>query len=480
MTSKPKIGVIGAGIGGLAAAAMLSRRADVIVFERASGPGGKIRQQAAGNHMIDCGPTVFTMLWVFEEIFRAAGADVREELTLNPLDTLARHVWRDRSGLDLYASVDQSADAIAAFSSREDADNYRKFCAEAQRVYQALETSLLTRPRANMLHLARAAGPAGLFTLKPFTTLWQHLSRRFQDPRLVQLFGRYATYCGCSPFEAPATMMLIAHVEQSGVWTLEGGMGALARALETVARRNGAEFVYDTAVERIEYAQDRVAAIHAGGRHWPVSAIVSNVDVSAVHAGDFGQEIKRAVPPPKSGGPRSQSAITWTGLAETSGAPLAVHTVAFSDDYRAEFRAVFDQQKVPTLPTTYIFAPLAEQFDADTSDAQPVFILINAPANGDQHTLSEQEIARCQDRMLAHLETCGITLRPVAETLTATTPDIFAARFPQTGGALFGRAGHSPLAPFRRPNNAPPVWGKRAANMSGVVAVSVSATGRRV
>ncbi|MEL6325196.1 MAG: FAD-dependent oxidoreductase, partial [Pseudomonadota bacterium] len=103
------------------------------------------------------------------------------------------------------------------------------------------------------------------------------------------------------------------------------------------------------------------------------------------------------------------------------------------------------------LPTTYIFAPLAEQFDADTSDAQPVFILINAPANGDQHTLSEQEIARCQDRMLAHLETCGITLRPVAETLTATTPDIFAARFPQTGGALFGRAGHSPLAPFRRP-----------------------------
>ena len=98
----------------------------------------------------------------------------------------------------------------------------------------------MENPSPSPLGLARSAGLSGLVALariKPFTTLWRVIDGYFRDPRLRQLFGRYATYCGSSPFEAPGPLMLIAHVEQTGVWLVEGGMMRIATTLE--ASRQG-------------------------------------------------------------------------------------------------------------------------------------------------------------------------------------------------------------------------------------------------
>ncbi len=446
-----KIAIVGAGIGGLAAAAVLSRRAEVTVFEAGPGPGGKIRQQDADGYAIDCGPTVFTMRWVFDSIFAAAGSSVEAQLALSPLETLARHYWPDGSVLDLYADIGASADAIAAFASPADADNYRAFCHEARRVYETLEASFLTRPKPDMLSLATAASPAALLSLKPFTTLWRHLEQRFGDQRLAQLFGRYATYCGCSPFEAPATLMLIAHVEQAGVWTLDGGMGALARALERVARKNGAEFRYNTPVERILVSGRRATGVGlADGTSHAAGSIVTNCDMAALASGAFGPDAAVAVSSQHGKSERSQSAMTWTLSARASGQPLSVHTVCFSNDYAAEFDAVFRHGRVPDQPTTYLFAPEAARM-GDRDTAPPVFILINAPANGDTAAYGAEELERCFSSMTAQIAACGLVLDPVPGSLTATAPDTFARRFPATGGALFGPAGHSWRSPFLRP-----------------------------
>ncbi|MGD9195777.1 MAG: FAD-dependent oxidoreductase, partial [Methyloceanibacter sp.] len=240
--------VIGAGIGGLTAAVELAARGlEVEVLERAPSPGGKMRQLVLDDRPIDSGPTVLTMRWVFEQLFDSVGETFDSQLSLEQAEVLARHSWRGGARLDLFAEVARSADAIGDFAGAKEAARFRAFCDRARATYETLEGPFIKAREPTPLSLTRKAGIKGLgdlWRISPFTTLWSALGGYFKDPRLRQLFGRYATYCGSSPFEAPATLMLVAHVEQEGVWLVEGGMHALARTLEACAKRKGVAFRY--------------------------------------------------------------------------------------------------------------------------------------------------------------------------------------------------------------------------------------------
>ena len=151
----PHVTVIGAGAGGLAAAIDLARSGvAVTLLERASTVGGKIRQLQLGGAGIDAGPTVLTMRWVFDALFDNAGRSLADHLTLHPIDLLARNAWSSTARLDLFANVDQSADAIAAFAGPAEAAGYRAFCLRAQRVYQTLEGPFIRAARPTPLSLA--------------------------------------------------------------------------------------------------------------------------------------------------------------------------------------------------------------------------------------------------------------------------------------------------------------------------------------
>ncbi len=203
--------VIGGGVGGLVAALELACAGlDVTLLERAATPGGKLRQVAVAGQRLDAGPTVFTMRWVFESIFADAGAVLSDHLSLRPASVLARHAWTADQSLDLFADLEQSADAIGRFAGAAEAAGFRAFSAEAQRIYATLEKPFIRGARPSMGSLVRDAGAVALWGIRPFDTLWKALSQHFRDPRLRQLFGRYATYCGSSPFLAPATLMLVA------------------------------------------------------------------------------------------------------------------------------------------------------------------------------------------------------------------------------------------------------------------------------
>lgn len=250
-----RVAIIGAGIAGLVAALELAVRGlDVIVLERAAAPGGKLREVAIGGARLDAGPTVFTMRWVFDEIFAAAGAALGEHLSLKPVDVLARHAWSPDERLDLYADVDRSVDAIGALAGKAEAQRYRQFSQRARRIYETLERPFLRSSRPTPLSLVRGAGFRGvgdLWRIEPFATLWGALGEFFHDPRLRQLFGRYATYCGSSPFLAPATLMLVAHVERDGVWLVEGGMHRIAQAVADLAQARGARIRYGADVAEV-------------------------------------------------------------------------------------------------------------------------------------------------------------------------------------------------------------------------------------
>ncbi|MHB8284673.1 MAG: 1-hydroxycarotenoid 3,4-desaturase CrtD [Caulobacteraceae bacterium] len=443
--------IIGGGMAGLACAIDLARNGlDVVVAERAASAGGKLREVDLGSCRVDAGPTVFTMPWVFEALFRDAGASLDRAITLRPLDVLARHSWGDGAPLDLFADIERSCDAIGRFAGPREAAGYLAFCKEARAIYGTLRHSFLTAQKTGPLGLTRRVGRMGdLLGIRPFDTFWTALEDRFDDPRLRQLFGRYATYCGSSPFAAPATLMLIAHVEQSGVWSIDGGMARLAEALAQLAASLGVVFRYGAHVEEILFRRGRACGVRLqSGETLSGDYVVSNADVAALGAGRFGAPTAPAIGKISRQG-RSLSAVTWALRAQTRGFPLLRHNVFFSADYRSEFDDIFKRARLPAAPTVYVCAQDREAGDMPRTYDR-LLLLVNAPANGDRG-LDEEELTVCETRVFEHLRRCGLEVDLSAAESIRTTPQDFDAMFPATGGALYGRAMHGWSAAFRRP-----------------------------
>lgn len=426
--------VIGAGAGGLSAAIALAAAGEpVTVLEAQAGPGGKMLPAVINGAAFDSGPTVLTMRWVFDQLFERSGDSLEANLRLHPLETLARHYWTGGVCLDLSRDPDKTADAIGRMAGAAEAEGYRAFAQDSARMHRLLLKPFLQSQRPTPWGLARAMPVGDMFSINPFETLWHALGRYFKDPRLRQLFGRYATYCGASPFKAPATLMLVADVEAQGVWRVEGGMAALADTLHKRAQASGVVFHFGCSAQRIETAGSQVCAvIDAQGIRHPCTSVIVNADSAAVAAGLLGDPVSKAASV-LAAADRSLSAVTWCTQTEDDGVPLDHHTVFFSDDYKAEFA---DLAHGPARdPTVY----LCDQ------GAGRKLILINAPADG------ADAPAECDEQMLRRLAKGGLELNLDPQRMLRRGPADFARLYPATFGALYGRASHGWMATFLRP-----------------------------
>lgn len=445
--------VVGAGIGGLVAALQLACRGiDVTLVEAADRPGGKLRQPLVDGVPIDSGPTVFTMRWVFEQIYASAGARLDEELSLNALPVLARHAWNAQERMDLFADPALSRDAIARFAGPAEAARFVQFCRQARAVYDALEGPFI---RSQVPTLASMAGDLGLrglavlASLGPMSNLWDSLRTHFHDPRMQQLFARYATYCGSSPWQAPATLMLVTQVELDGVWSVDGGMHALAASLAGLAQRRGVTLRYGAPVASIETAGGHASGVRlASGEVIEADSVVFNGDMSALGQRLLGDAVRRAakpLAPPQ----RSLSALTWSVHAETDGFPLERHNVFFQHGYEREFNDIFRQRRLPQAPTVYVCAQDRGLSPTPDLSRDRLLVLVNAPAECSR-TLTETEIDACEHHSFSLLADYGLTVRRTPQNSLRTTPADFARMFPGSAGALYGMATHGWWSPFSR------------------------------
>lgn len=462
MVGSPRVVVVGTGVGGLAAAIELAAAgAQVTVVEAQPEVGGKMRAVDVGGALVDAGPTVLTMLWVFEELARAAGASLAELVDLERAEIIARHAWSDGTQLDLHADPAASADAIGrAFGARE-AARFRAFARETARIYAAVEGPFIRSPRPSVLDLARhvtSLGAATLARIDAHRTMARALESAFGDPRLVQLFGRYATYVGGSPYEAPATLNLIAHVESAGVWRVRGGMSALARGLAALASRVGASVRTSSPVARVITRGRRAAGVElASGEVIFADAVVWNGDKSALGAGLAGADVAAAAPRTPLAD-RSLSALAWVMAARPRGFPLVHHNVFFSDDYPAEFRALFDARRVPDRPTVYVCAEDRGDVARDAAGAERFLLVVNAPATGDApERWTPEERERCERVTTATLSACGLTLERTADRLLS--PVELERWYPGTGGAIYGPRPKGPTSSLSREGSTTKVSG---------------------
>jgi 1-hydroxycarotenoid 3,4-desaturase len=453
----PRVVVVGAGIAGLVSALVLAHRGlDVTLVESAATPGGKIRQVQVDGVGVDSGPTVFTMRWVLDQMLQEMGTSLQDIVQLEPLNVLARHAWDGSpQTLDLFSDTARTADAIAQFSSPQESRRFLKFCQQAQSLYATLEKPYIRSERPDLLSMVGDLGLSGMATLTglgPFASLWSSLSRHFHDPRLQQLFGRYATYCGSSPWLAPATLMLVAQVELDGVWVVSGGMFQIAQALAQLGEKHGVKARYNSPCARILTKGGKVNGVQLStGETLEAEHVVFNGDVSALGAGLLGDGLDAHYSPTRAA-ERSLSAFTLSMHAQTQGFDLVRHNVFFNQDYRLEFDDIFNKRNLPTQGTVYVCA----QDRSDHGLAQPglerLLCLVNAPADGDARTFNSSEVQACESNSLALMRRCGLEITASPQQVVRTLPQDFAHLFPGSGGALYGQATHGWMSAFSRPS----------------------------
>jgi 1-hydroxycarotenoid 3,4-desaturase len=459
LDTRDRVLVVGAGIAGLAAALRLAHAGlAVTVLERHAGPGGKMRALPSDAGPVDAGPTVLTMRGVFDTLFASVGARLEDHINLVPQDILARHFWPDGSRLDLFADEAQSRAAIHDFAGDRAARQFTRFCARARRLFAGFDAPMMQAAAPSSLALAAtvARQPNLIPAMAPLSTLAQSLARQFDDPRLRQLFGRYATYVGGSPYQSPALLSLIWQAEAAGVWVVRGGMHRLAQSLATLASAKGAHFHYGAHVARIETEGAQVRGVTlSDGTRLAADYIAFNGDPRALASGLLGPAAS-VVAPQTMKLPRSLSAQVWAFAATPSGVDLAHHNVFFAADARSEFDDL-KAGRCPRDPTIYVCAqdrglpehpPHRERFE----------IILNAPPL-DGLTQTAEDFASCHTRTFQTLAAFGLRFNPLPGEGTLTTPARFDRMFPASLGSLYGQSPHGMTAGLKRPTARTPIRG---------------------
>ena len=442
-----RVVIIGAGIGGLATALRLSHQGcAVTVLDTHAAPGGKMRTLPSVAGPVDAGPTVLTMRPVFDALFADVGESLDDHLTLMPLETLARHYWDDGAMLDLMADPDASlANVNAAFGTKAGKE-FAAFSARAKRLFDAFDQPMMQAPEPDQRSVTRTVlrQPSLIGDMAPHRTLASLLRRSFSDPRLAQLFGRYATYVGGSPYASPAILALIWQAEAQGVWSVKGGMHRLAQVIAGLAAERGAVLHYNTTAARITRQGGKVTGVETAGGHIPGDIVVFNGDPRALETGLLGATLCDTVPPAATS-PRSLSAYVHAFAAAPTGPALAHHTVFFGHDPKAEFSAIA-KGEMPQDATLYLCAQ--DHGHAGPGDIQRFEIIMNAPPVLND---PEKEKAQCQTLIFDRFRQFDLRFSPEPGPETLTTPQGFDALFPASQGSLYGRSPHGLMAAFKRP-----------------------------
>ncbi|MGH9945083.1 MAG: phytoene desaturase family protein, partial [Pyrinomonadaceae bacterium] len=245
--------VVGAGLGGLAAAIRLAvQGARVTLLEKNETPGGKVNVHRAAGYTFDTGASLLTMRHLVEDLFAAAGRRCEDYLDIRPLDPICRYRWPDGQTFDASSDLTRTETEIRRIAGAADAEGFRRFLADARRKFEVAERTFLAHSLNDLPKLLRPRYARDLFALSSLRTLDAHVRSYFRSPHLRQLFGRFATYNGSSPYRAPATFALIPYAEFGlGAWYVRGGMYELPRALARVAGELGVTITTGAEVEKI-------------------------------------------------------------------------------------------------------------------------------------------------------------------------------------------------------------------------------------
>ena len=446
--------IIGAGIGGLSAAIHLAAAGrEVLVLEQNDSPGGKMGELRDGPFRWDTGPSVITMRHVFGDLFAAAGKRLEDYIRLTPVEPLTRYVFPDGTVLDASRELPRMVEQIRAIDER-DVEGYLAYLSYAARLHRITGPTFIYGEPISLRTFGRISPMDGM-RIDGFRSMQRAIESHVRSPHLRQMLGRFATYVGASPFLAPATLNVIAHVEMNeGVWYPEGGIYSVARGLTKLAEDLGVEIRTGLRVDAIDVSEGRAHSVRVGGETLPASAVVANVDVATAYERLLPEEHRARLRKLTRAEPSCSGFVMLLGVRGNY-PELAHHTIFFSSDYRREFEDVFRRGVPPTDPTVYVAVTSRRSPGDAPHGCENWFVMVNAPALGPQWDWS-REAPRYRDRVLNTLAARGLDIRGSIEAEHLLTPADIEQRTGARRGALYGISSNSPLAAFRRPHNRAP------------------------
>ncbi|HEX8089264.1 MAG TPA: phytoene desaturase family protein [Blastocatellia bacterium] len=448
MTRKKAV-IIGGGLGGLATALRLAARGwAVTVCEQGPSFGGKMNTWRERGFRFDTGPSLITMPWVFEDLFKAAGARMQDHFELSPMRPIAEYIYPDGTRFTYSTSMPEWLDVVRRLEPR-DVDGFLKFMGLGARLYEiSKETFLRRRPADPPDRRAVAA-----LRHMPLRYGWGNYHRtvraHFKSLHLQQLYDRYPTYVGSSPYQSPATLAVIPYIEYAfGGWYVRGGLYRIIESIVEMAERAGVALMLYSAVERIEREGKRVRGVRLkDGTRLAADAVVMNGDASAAHA-LLGERGARGLPL----GERSLSGLVFLIAVSRRLPELPHHSIYFSSDYAKEFQQLFDERRFPDDPTVYVNAPSRSDRSVVPGEGETLFIMANAPAEGG--AWDEARIAEARRRVFIRL--CLGGFPEIESDIVASdvwTPGRIAHSYMMPGGAIYGTHSHGWKHAFFRPPN---------------------------
>ena len=459
-----RVGIIGAGLGGLAAACTLAARGySVILFERNSWLGGKAARLEGDGFRFDMGPTVLTVPSILQRCFGESGHRMEDYLDLVRLDPQWRCFFNDGSTLDLLQDPERMSAKLEDYSHGL-GSRYVDFIKFSKRLHTISENFFFNRPIGglfDMVDLPNMLRPALLkevLSMKMGTSAAGAVRSYIPDSRVAQMIDHFTQYVGSSPDDSPAVLCAIAHMQTSeGIWYPKGGTYTVPVALGQLATRLGVEIRSDTGVDRILHANGRVAGLQtSSGEKILLEAIISNCDSVRTHRELIGSEIARAFDKRRKYEPACSGVVLYLGLKKRYG-HLAHHNFAFSQNPHQEFNSIYRQGEPAADPTCYFAATAATDPSTAPPGGEALYVLTHTPYLRPHHDW-EKMLPDYRNIILAKLKrTAGmedIEDRIVFE--RALTPLDIHTRYQVLNGAIYGLASHGRWLGAFKPNNRSP------------------------
>ena len=461
-----KAAIIGAGIAGIGTAIHLANKGyKVEVFEANSYAGGKLSEFWKDGFRYDAGPSLFTLPEHVEELILKSGKKVEDYFSYKKLDTINKYFWEDGTKLEASADIEKFASQLEE-KIGEPKENVLNFLKSSKEKYDLTADLFLTRS----LHKAETffnrtalKAVSQIWKLELFKTMNQANNSKFEKEKTVQLFNRYATYNGSSPYLAPALLNIIPHVEfNKGAFLPAGGMFDITKSLVQLGKDLGVEYHFDTKVEEIiiDKKQNKITGIKVKDSK-TLSAISENLDFDiAISNMDIVYTYKKLLPSQKTPEfllqqQKSSSALIFYWGMNAEYKELDLHNVFFTKDYKKEFNALFNGKTLYEDPTIYIFISSKHIKTDAPKGCENWFVMINAPHNlNDGSQDWDSLIKKTKQDIIKKLE--RILMRNVEENIISESildPRKIELRTSSLGGSLYGNSSNNRYAAFLRHAN---------------------------
>lgn len=460
--------VIGGGVGGLATAARLAARGHhVTVLEQGPHFGGKLAAYRRDGFVFDTGPSLFTLPAVYRDLFLKTGGALEDAVDLQELEPAYAYRFADGTRAVLPGSgIGACASALGDALGGTAADDWKRLMARASDMWRITRKPFLQSPLDGMgTLLPLAKNLADVRTIAPFTSLRSLGRKTFDDPRLVTLLDRYATYQGSDPRRAPAVMATIPYIEQVfGAWHLGGGLATLADALVTRCQERGVTLRAGADVTKILISNERAAGVElSDGSYLKADVVVANADASYVYGNLLADDprAQRALRPLEKATPSLAGFVILAAVRGTTPG-IQHHNVWFPHDYDDEFNAIFAREPRP-VPDPAIYACVPADPLMAPAGHEAWFILVNAPRHGSEKGRIDWHEPGLADRyagnILGRLAERGTDIRDRLMWTEIRTPATLEANVRAPGGSIYGSSSNGARAAFQRPSNRSPIPG---------------------